>query len=319
MDSTGHLPQTTEQVDIASVAFAKRLANLMVATRHERRLTVGGMARRSGGTFSKRDLRAWEAGERRLDEHTVLQLTGLYGCDAKAILPARLPIVVEFGRITAGGVSAPFEPLSSTSLLEAYLRLVRSLRRQKSAPAVELRRDDIEILAHYLQEKGEIIVERLGALMGATRSQRTAMAGLFATGAVVIGLVGTAAAGGNTPDVGTGTPAPGSRVPTPTQATTPTLPALVESNTPVTVPVIVVTGDVGLPVVPPASASPSNGSDTGAAPLSSTDSATAGASTGDASSLSVGTGSVDVPLVDTDIPDPVVTDTLVDVGAPPIP
>jgi len=96
-------------------------------------------------------------------------------------------VAVEFGRISAGGVSAPFEPLSSTSLLEAYLRLVRSLRRQKSAPAVELRRDDIEILAHYLQEKGEIVVERLGALMGATRSQRTAMAGLFATGAVVIG------------------------------------------------------------------------------------------------------------------------------------
>ncbi|MFZ9629947.1 MAG: hypothetical protein ACO3C1_11420 [Ilumatobacteraceae bacterium] len=321
MDSNGHLPQTTDQVDIASSAFAKRLANLMVATRHERRLTVGGMARRSGGRFSKRDLRAWEAGERLLDESTVLQLTGLYGCDAQAILPARLPIVVEFGRISAGGVSAPFEPLSSTSLLEAYLRLVRSLRRQKSAPAVELRRDDIEILAHYLQEKGEIVVERLGALMGATRSQRTAMAGLFATGAVVIGLVGTAAAGGNSPDVGTGTPVPGSRVPTPTQATPPTLPALVETNTPVTVPVIVVTGDVGLPVAPPA-ATVSTGNDVTGAALTTGDGATgaaASASLGDSTSVSDSSGTVDVPLVDTDIPDTTVADPLVDVGAPPLP
>jgi len=294
------------------------VANLMVATRHERRLSVGGMARRSGGRFSKRDLRAWEAGERLLDESTVLQLTGLYGCDAKAIMPARLPIVVEFGRITAGGVSAPFEPLSSTSLLEAYLRLVRSLRRQKSAPAVELRRDDIEILAHYLQEKGEVVVERLGALMGATRSQRTAMAGLFATGAVVIGLVGTAAAGGATPDDGTGTPVPGSRVPTPTQATTPTVPSLVESNAPVSVPVIVVTGDVGLPVTPP-SLPTSSSSDTSGAALTVTgpSSIALATMTADAgASLTDTAGTSDVPLVDTDIVDQTSSDPLVDVGTP---
>lgn len=204
MASTGQLPQGTDQVDIGSVAFARRLANLLLATRRERRLSLRRLARHSDGTFSHRDLRAWEAGERRPDVPTVLQLTGLYGCDVSAILPARLPVSVEFGRITAGGIGAPFEPLSSTSLLEAYLRLVRTLRRQKNAPTVELRRDDIEVLAAYLHESGEIVVERLGALMGATRGQRTAMAGLFATGAVVIGLVGTAAAGAPAPAPGTG-------------------------------------------------------------------------------------------------------------------
>jgi len=190
---------------------------------------------------------------------------------------------------------------------------------RRGAAAVELRRDDIEILAHYLQEKGEIVVERLGALMGATRSQRTAMAGLFATGAVVIGLVGTAAAGGNSPDGGTGTPVPGSRLPVPSQATTPTLPALVESNTPVTVPVIAVTGDVGLPVVPPVSV-PSGGDASGAA-LTTTDDLAAAAlvSVDDITSVSDSAGSVDVPLVDTDIVDTTVADPLVDVGTPPLP
>ena len=52
------------------------------------------------------------------------------------------------------------------------------------------------MLAGFLQQPGATVVDRLAALMGASRSQRTAMAGLFASGAVVIGLVGTAVAGG---------------------------------------------------------------------------------------------------------------------------
>lgn len=309
MDTSGNLPQGSDQVDIGSVAFARRMANLLLATRRERRVTLGRLARRSDGRFSKRDLRAWEAGERRLDAPTVMQLTGLYGCDVTQILPSRLPIAVEFGRISAGGISAPFEPLSSTSLLEAYLRLVRSMRRQKSAPTVELRRDDIEVLATYLQEKGEVVVERLGALMGATRSQRTAMAGLFATGAVVIGLVGTAAAGGTNPATGTGTPVPGSRVPNPTMQPTTTMPSLVEMNIPTSVPVIVVTGDVGVPPMP-------DSSETGAAAVTASSvAATASGAVGtDTFSAS---GSVEVPLVDTDLP--VESDPVAEVGVPPLP
>ena len=308
MNATESLPQGSDQVDIGSVAFARRLANLLLATRRERRVSIGRLARRSGGRFSKHDLRAWEAGERRLDAPTVLQLTGLYGCDVSQILPSRLPIAVEFGRISAGGVSAQFEPLSSTSLLEAYLRLVRSLRRQKSAPTVELRRDDIEVLAAYLQEKGEVVVERLGALMGATRSQRTAMASLFATGAVVIGLVGTAAAGGPSPVTGPATLAPADRAPTMSDQAPPTMPALVESNAPIAVPVIVVTGDGGVLTAPGASM-------TGSSSMSnSTLSASATAATASVSDSSTGS---DVPLVDTDLPTEV--DPVVEVGVPPLP
>lgn len=305
-------------IDVESVAFAKRLANLMVATRRQRRLSVRAMARRSGGRFTSGDLKACEAGVRQLDEPTVLQLTGLYGCDMTAILPSRLPIVVELGRISAGGVSAPYEPLSSTSLLEAYLRLVRSLRRQKSAPTVELRRDDIEILAHHLQEAGEVVVERLGALMGATRSQRTAMAGLFATGAVVIGLVGTAAAGGNSVP-GSGTPTPGSRVPTPATSTSTTLPPLVETQiTTTSAPIVVAVGDdlpvpVPVPPVPVPDAPQATGSD---APVA--------AAAVDVASppivLMPDVDPVDAGLVDTDlVVDVVVDQPAVDSGTPPVP
>jgi hypothetical protein len=308
-------------VDIESVAFAKRLANLMVATRRQRRLSVRAMAKRSGGRFTSTDLKACEAGVRPLDEPTVLQLTGLYGCDVKAILPSRLPIVVELGRISAGGVSAPYEPLSSTSLLEAYLRLVRSLRRQKSAPTVELRRDDIEILAHHLQEAGEVVVERLGALMGATRSQRTAMAGLFATGAVVIGLVGTAAAGGNA-GPGSGTPTPGTRAPSPAASTTSTLPPLVESQvtSSTTAPIVVAVGD-DLPVPAPAPPAPDAPQATATA-----DTAVSAAIADEAVEppvvLMPDTDPVDADLVDIDLVDSDLVDAeepVVDSGTPPVP
>ena len=190
------MDETAAMVDLRSGAFALRLANLMVATRSAQGRSVRQMARASAGGFSKSQLKELEAGTMSLDEDLVERITELYGCDLGAILPNRLAVAVTTGIISAGGVSTAFTPNDSTSLLEAYLKLVRSLRRQKKAPAVDLRRDDIEVLAGFLHEPGETIVERLAALMGASRSQRTAMAGLFASGAVVIGLVGTAMAAG---------------------------------------------------------------------------------------------------------------------------
>ncbi|MBI4934171.1 MAG: hypothetical protein HY828_09855, partial [Actinobacteria bacterium] len=188
--------ESVSSVDLGSQAFAKRLANLLVATRSQRGRSVRAMARASEGRFSKDQLKALEAGTVPLDDDQIEAIVELYGCDLGVILPSRLPVAVGAGIISAGGVVTTFVPDNSTSLLEAYLKLVRSMRRQQKAPAVDLRRDDIEVLAGYLREPGETVVERLGALMGASRSQRTAMAGLFASGAVVIGLVGTAMAGG---------------------------------------------------------------------------------------------------------------------------
>ncbi|MFZ4719901.1 MAG: hypothetical protein ACOYMR_10775, partial [Ilumatobacteraceae bacterium] len=190
------MSDTVAVMEIGSEAFAKRLANLMVATRSKDGRSVRQLARASEGRFSKRDLKALEEGTIPLDDDLVEVVAELYGCDLGVILPTRLPVTIAGGIISAGGVSAAFEPNNSTALLEAYLKLVRSMRRQHQAPAVDLRRDDIEVLAGFLHQPGETIVERLAALMGASRSQRAAMAGLFASGAMVIGLVGTAMAGG---------------------------------------------------------------------------------------------------------------------------
>jgi hypothetical protein len=183
-------------IDTSSTAFARRLGNLLIATREHRGVSPRSLVRDSGGRFTRFDLKAIEAGTMELDDIIIDDVVELYQADIGAILPLRLPVVVSRGLLTAGGVSTSFAPDDSLSLLRSYLLLVRSMRRQKAAPSVDLRREDVESIAAYLGETGEAVVMRLGALMGATRTQRTAMASLFTTGALVIGLVGSVAAGG---------------------------------------------------------------------------------------------------------------------------
>ena len=109
----------------------------------------------------------------------------------------RPPVEIAGGRLSGAGVSVEFSPGDPTSVLTAYLRLIRRIRNQKKAPAIALRREDILTLARYLDIDGATVVERLSTLMNVTASQRNSMAMLFATGAVVIGLAagGQAAAG----------------------------------------------------------------------------------------------------------------------------
>lgn len=185
---------TIETVDITSKAFALRMANLLVATRTRKGQSVRAVARSSGGRFGVRELKAFERAEVGLDETIVDELAVLYRCDLGTILPARLPVMVSAGRVSAGGVYQEVEGSDSDSVLSAYLTLVRTLRRQKNAPVVDLRRDDIAVLAGFLNETQETVVHRLATLMHATQVKRTAMVSVLATGAAVVGLVGSAMA-----------------------------------------------------------------------------------------------------------------------------
>ncbi|MEN9644107.1 MAG: hypothetical protein RL238_776 [Actinomycetota bacterium] len=219
-----------ESVDIHSEAFQLRLANLLVATRTRNGLGVGQMVRASEGRFSKRDLKEFESGKRALDETTIDELASLYRADLGAILPLRLPVVISANRVSAGGVHEEYDSSDPDGLLAAYLSLVRTLRRQRRSPVVDLRRDDVEVLAGFLQEPHDTVVHRLATLMHATQSKRTAMVGVLATGAVVVGLVGTAAAVG----VGDATPSgtPDSTVVI--ETTVPVTDSVVETTVPVT-------------------------------------------------------------------------------------
>ncbi len=181
-------------IDIESDVFALRLANLLRATRIEHGRSLPALAKASGGRYTREQLRRFEDGGIGLCEDLVEHLSELYGADLGTILPSRLPVAITNGVISAGGVTATFMATNGTSLLTAYLRLIRSMRHQKKVPMIVLRREDIDVIAAYLDESGETIVDRLTSLMGATLTQRTAMATMFATGAIVIGLAGSTAA-----------------------------------------------------------------------------------------------------------------------------
>lgn len=142
----------------------------------------------SDGSFNAAQLRRFERGLVHLDESRINAVCRVYGTDLGAILPSGFLMSIEGGVITAGGVRMGFSPEDPRSLLDAYLRLIRALRNQKRAPAIALRRDDIEALAQELGVSGAEVVDRLTLLMGATAEQRLAMTSLFAAGAMVIGL-----------------------------------------------------------------------------------------------------------------------------------
>ncbi|MEI8240477.1 MAG: hypothetical protein WCI22_13775 [Actinomycetota bacterium] len=141
-------------IDIASAAFAKRLANLLTDTRTRQGVSLRKMARREDRPFAVGDLKRFEAATMPLDHDIVERVTELYEADLGLILPARLPIVVMAGVVSAGGVRAAFTPHDATSLLEAYLKLVRQLRREHKTMMLELRRHDIDALASYLRQPG---------------------------------------------------------------------------------------------------------------------------------------------------------------------
>jgi hypothetical protein len=168
-------------------AVSRRVGNLMRQAREKAGTSTRRFAQLSAGRFSVRELRAFERGEAVLPDGIARELATLYGFDLDLAIYDRPVLAINpDGEIATGGVSVLFTAGDVTSLLTAYLQLVRKLRGQEKPPTIDLRTDDIEVLARYTGATGADVVDRLGALMGATRAQRSAMVGLFATGAATI-------------------------------------------------------------------------------------------------------------------------------------
>ena len=180
---------------VSDERVARRLAVLLAERRRQSGTTLRALARSSGGAFTTRELRQIEAARQPLDRARAEEVARLYGVDLGAVTPDRLPLEIDpRGVVSTGGSAISFEPDDVDSLLTNYLRLVRSLRGQEKPQAIQLRRNDVEVLALYLELPGEVVVERLAGLMGATQLQRRVLAGMFVAGAMVIGLSAAAAA-----------------------------------------------------------------------------------------------------------------------------
>lgn len=178
---------------IESPEFAHRFGRLLTTTRLDAKASVDELLASGRTDLDAAQLLQFEQGVSPIDESIVEALCLVYSADIGRILPARLPVVIGDGRLWGSGLSVRFSRDDPTSLLVAYLRLIRRMRNQKRAPAVALRRDDIITLALHLDIDGAEVVDRLSTLMNVSATQRNTMAMLFAAGAIVIGL----AAGGH--------------------------------------------------------------------------------------------------------------------------
>lgn len=181
----------TDDLTPPNEAVDQRLRDRVALMLTERRHVLGrsrrDLARAAG--VDHRLLRRAEHGRLTITPALVADLARMYGMDPAALLPPRLPLEIRpFGVLTTNGVAMSFTPGDDTSLLASYLRLIRSVRNQETPHVIELRRDDIEVLAAHLGLDGEHVVARLGALMGVTGVQRRALVATYGTGAALVSL-----------------------------------------------------------------------------------------------------------------------------------
>lgn len=178
-----------DDIDITTPAFAQRFASLLTNHRVRNKQYLWRLSRHSDGRFSVEDLQELEAGRLPLDEDIVDAITELYGATIESLLPPRVRLQISpLGTIAANGVEMPFDPSDTTAMLAAYLDLVRKLRDQQDRTVIELRREDVEVLADHLQDAGSSVVQQLARLMGANERERRAMAAMFIAGASVIAV-----------------------------------------------------------------------------------------------------------------------------------
>jgi hypothetical protein len=107
------------------------------------------LAKQSEGQFTRDDLRAFERGTRTADADTTLALVRLYDCDPRAALPQRPTVCIEHDRVVAGGMSAEYDPADHTTVMPAYVRLVRKLRKLRAEDELDLRRPDLQVVTTY--------------------------------------------------------------------------------------------------------------------------------------------------------------------------
>lgn len=187
-----HPQQSAGVLDATGERLAKRMAALLSEHRRKHDLSVRSIARSTGGRYTTRDLRRIEAGRTTLSPEQATELAELYGLELATALPERVALEIRpFGVLSANGVARSFTPGDDTSLMTAYIGLIRAVRDDDTTRLLDLRRSDIDLIAEQLAVPGDLVVERLAGLMGASLVQRRTMARMFVAGALVISLGAT--------------------------------------------------------------------------------------------------------------------------------
>lgn len=103
----------------------------------------------------------------------------------------RNPLVISGNVLASGDHTATFNAGNPDALLRSYLIFVRDMRGQRREPSIQLRNEDISVLAAHLGMAEASVLGGLLDLMGATRAQRSTMLALLAAGALTVVLSGS--------------------------------------------------------------------------------------------------------------------------------
>ena len=170
--------------------LADRLGDLLRQVRRDRGMRIRHLA---DDALPVRALRAAEAGRLPLDSGTVTELARRYGLELDRLLEPRTTVDIGEDRVRIDDVEVPLPQASdddpTSSVMLAYLDAVREVRSLGDDALVALRRGDVDCIAEHFELPPRAVVERLGALMGATPPQRSAMVGLYLANASVIGCI----------------------------------------------------------------------------------------------------------------------------------
>lgn len=178
-----------DHTETPGASLTERVAHLLRSRRRTLGLDVSGLAERSEGRFTVERLIAVESGRARIGPSEAAELAALYGIELAAVVSGRPPLVIDpAGTIHAAGATAAYRAGDSTSLLAAYLRVVRQLRGVPADGVVALRRADVAILAEHLGETPDGVVERLAVLLEVDGAERRALGERLRSGAEVVGL-----------------------------------------------------------------------------------------------------------------------------------
>jgi transcriptional regulator with XRE-family HTH domain len=132
-------------------------------------------------------LRAIERGAVQLDGATLTEVASAYGVDLAMLVHGRPAMIVDEAALTIGEQREPFTAGSLTSMVCAYLALMKT-GDTSTTPGTPLHRDDIVQLADRLDLPCVSVISRIADQMRATGAQTRAMVSLYLEGASVIGV-----------------------------------------------------------------------------------------------------------------------------------
>jgi len=162
-------------------AFADRFAEVLRQKRSDLGTTIDRLVQ--DADVDPATAQAFEAGAGPIADRSKVQAIALsYDVDMTTIYPKHQPVEIGHDWVGVEQARVHTDSPSMAPMLDAFVRLIRSLRGNPNGPVVGFRRVDIDVLAAHFGVRGEVIVEGLGAVVGVTQMRQASMDHAYQSG-----------------------------------------------------------------------------------------------------------------------------------------